>query len=1231
MKKQVFYFAVGLFILPTLVYAQVIFPNRGGTGTTTTPTAGYVLVGQSNGTYAPQATNTLGITADQSITTSTTPTPGHIPYWSSVSSLGSIATGTLTESIAGIELNGTPTIIGPSILLLLTSGYTIPLTASTSQWATAYSWGNHATQGYLSTTSGNWSGTFDGLEGTSFLDRANHTGTQTASTISDFTATARGTISDTVDGLTYTTSTGVLSLDAGREITKTASSTNWNDFYNTPSNRITAGNHIDWTGNTIDVVTTGDWTGTVDGNNFVGGAIGAGDLLYGSSAGNISELNLGSSSTILVSNGSSPLWITGPAICLAITGSAELCDGSDAGSGGGISSLNGLSTTTQTFATGTANNITLNISSIGNTHTFTPGVASGYTVPANGDITNWNTAFGWGNHAIVGYLSTTSGNWLGTFDGQEGSYYLSRANHTGTQSSSTITGLGTLAGLNSIDISANTNLTAGDALTLTDDDLDFDGGATPQGELGGTWSSPTVDDSLAVTSWNLTTPTLTSFFGTPCTGNQFLQDIGDNGAFTCVSASNTAYLATSSPWTEGNLAYVTGQGSVGSVATGTLTETVTGLELNATRALVGGSAILALTSGYGIPLTASTTEWANFYATPSTRITAGANCSWTGNTFNCTGGGGGGSDTNWTFNTNRVYLATTTNSVVIGATATTTNSKLEVVGTTTATVLVATSSIYSSSTASSTIGNLMTNWLQVGVNWVRGLFGAGLSRTEDGNLSIVSRTDKRYNPQQITPTNHYSLDSGWSDWYANGTTSHDGTDFIDGTASMKIQTESDGSLTGMRLNITDVDMSNQTFGIWLKSDNWSGLAEANVLISTDGAFTSFYYLNAKTWLVSPANNEWIHLTFTLSDLIPSGSPNLATANDLIIRAIGNVGTTSTLWVDGLSTYKRTGASGGVVSITFDDANDSQFTTAEPYLDKYGYKGTFYIIPEEINTGGSMTQAQVENLHSQGHEVAMHGATNLSTFSLADLQTELNEIKAYQIRYGFSDNFSYPNGAYNDQIREEVSKRFSSSRNISFLKNNPGYIDPYYINAVSMSSSTATSTLTGMIDEAIANDEWLILNFHDIVTSATAETQLNTSKYQAVIDYLNTTGVTVMPVEQVLARTYESKKEEVLFSTTLGSTTPAFVSGTQIPIAKYVHESRQLTQYRCWVEGGTSKVFNVTDGTNDTETITCGASVTSDTSVGTNNTFTPGEKWYLETGTTTGSVNYVTFEALGFIK
>lgn len=55
-------------------------------------------------------------------------------------------------------------------------------------------------------------------------------------------------------------------------------------------------------------------------------------------------------------------------------------------------------------------------------------------------ITSLGTGTGnisqWTNDA--GYLSSVSGNWTGTFDGQEGTYYLARANHTGTQLKATI-------------------------------------------------------------------------------------------------------------------------------------------------------------------------------------------------------------------------------------------------------------------------------------------------------------------------------------------------------------------------------------------------------------------------------------------------------------------------------------------------------------------------------------------------------------------------------------------------------------------------------------------------------------------------------------------------------------------------------------------------------------------------------------------------------------------------
>lgn len=159
----------------------------------------------------------------------------------------------------------------------------------------------------------------------------------------------------------------------------------------------------------------GAMTGTFDGNNFAGGAIGAGELLYGGSAGSIAELAVSTNGRILTLSNGIPAWVatttfssgltwsagnvtadlgvaitsseitdneiiepdlsadnspsdrdiltydstgtnfnweSGSALCEAITGSATLCDGNDAsGSGSGIATSGPIANTEVIYAT----------------------------------------------------------------------------------------------------------------------------------------------------------------------------------------------------------------------------------------------------------------------------------------------------------------------------------------------------------------------------------------------------------------------------------------------------------------------------------------------------------------------------------------------------------------------------------------------------------------------------------------------------------------------------------------------------------------------------------------------------------------------------------------------------------------------------------------------------------------------------------------------------------------
>lgn len=73
--------------------------------------------------------------------------------WADIGSGTGTSTGTVT-SVAmtvptGLTVSGSPITVSGTLALSLTSGYAIPLTASTTQWATAYGWGDHASQGYV--------------------------------------------------------------------------------------------------------------------------------------------------------------------------------------------------------------------------------------------------------------------------------------------------------------------------------------------------------------------------------------------------------------------------------------------------------------------------------------------------------------------------------------------------------------------------------------------------------------------------------------------------------------------------------------------------------------------------------------------------------------------------------------------------------------------------------------------------------------------------------------------------------------------------------------------------------------------------------------------------------------------------------------------------------------------------------------------------------------------------
>ena len=225
--------------------------------------------------------------------------------------------------------------------------------------------------------------------------------------------------------------------------------------------------------------------------------------------------------------------------CTTITGGAGLCDGVDNTAGSGADFA---------WTPGIYGSQTINATSTGLWLKGSPlGLIASTTFATNATTTNATTT----NLNISGTLDVDGLTSALTLTGSTGIF----AEYTGTTCTNqfvralSVLGAATCESVVSGDITdgtitaddLGTDSVSADELNATGVEAELEAALDIGGEVTSTGMASTViGDSIAVTSWNLTTPTLTSFFGTACTGNNFLQDISDTGAFSCAEATGGA-------------------------------------------------------------------------------------------------------------------------------------------------------------------------------------------------------------------------------------------------------------------------------------------------------------------------------------------------------------------------------------------------------------------------------------------------------------------------------------------------------------------------------------------------------------------------------------------------------------------------------------------------------------------------------------------------------------------
>jgi peptidoglycan/xylan/chitin deacetylase (PgdA/CDA1 family) len=195
-----------------------------------------------------------------------------------------------------------------------------------------------------------------------------------------------------------------------------------------------------------------------------------------------------------------------------------------------------------------------------------------------------------------------------------------------------------------------------------------------------------------------------------------------------------------------------------------------------------------------------------------------------------------------------------------------------------------------------------------------------------------------------------------------------------------------------------------------------------------------------------------------------------------------------------------------VTFTFDDGLSTNISQAAPALAAYGLNGTAYITTGCIgmtttpNTCAAdeqdtyMTWEQVTQLqNTYGWEIAAHTVNHpqLATDGLtkAQIDSELANSKAALAAHGFNaTNFATPYGDYNDTVLAEIAKYYASHRGFHDVDNNIWSYNDYLINNMQVQAGVTVAQVKSRIDQAIANNQWLVLTFHDVRANASTDPQ-----------------------------------------------------------------------------------------------------------------------------------------------
>ena len=230
-----------------------------------------------------------------------------------------------------------------------------------------------------------------------------------------------------------------------------------------------------------------------------------------------------------------------------------------------------------------------------------------------------------------------------------------------------------------------------------------------------------------------------------------------------------------------------------------------------------------------------------------------------------------------------------------------------------------------------------------------------------------------------------------------------------------------------------------------------------------------------------------------------------------------------------------------VSLSFDDARESQVIVGTRLLDQYGVKATFFVVPAAVERQLDGWRKAVASGHEIGNHSLTHPCTGnfvwsrknaLEDYTLEQMRTQLSDCnkRIMELLNVKADVFAYPcgqkfvgKGINTKSYVPLVAEMFLVGRGwMDEMGNDPVFDNFSQLTGVEMDGKDFEQVLQ-MLEDAKKSGQWLVLAGHEMGEGGAQTTRL--SMLQKLMEYAKdpSNGIWLQPVGTVAKYIQQQKK------------------------------------------------------------------------------------------------------------